>query len=171
MDYLGHGVLPGKLKVATDTAAALKEFVFPQTLTQLRFFLGDCNVYRRFVKDFSKISRPLTGMLKKEASRSFENPTEEQLTAFETLKDRLTSPPVLALPKAGRNYRLDTDASDYQLGCTIRPKEYRCKPEHLEFRLRSASEKLKALPLNLTILVAITTVSGFSVFSAFGVST
>ena len=119
VDYLGHVVLPGKLTVATDTAAAFKEFVFPQTLTQQRSFLGACNVYRRFVKDFSKISRRLTGMLKEEASPNFENPTEEQLTAFETLKDRLTSPPVLALPKAGRNYRLDTDASDYQLGCTL----------------------------------------------------
>ena len=58
-------------------------------------------------------------MLKKKASPNFENPTEEQLTAFETLKNRLTSPPVLALPKAGRNYRLDRDASDYQLGCTL----------------------------------------------------
>ena len=58
-------------------------------------------------------------MLKKEASPNFENPTKEQLAAFETLKDRRTSPPVLALPKAGSNYRLDTDASDYQLGCTL----------------------------------------------------
>ena len=119
MDYLGHVVLPGKLKVATDTAAAFKEFVFPQTLMQQRCFLGACNVYRRFGKEFSKISRLLTGMLKKEASPNFENPTEEQLTAFETLKDRLKSPLVLTLLKAGRNYRLDTDASDYQMGCTL----------------------------------------------------
>ena len=119
VDYLGHFVLPGKLKVATDTAAASKDFVFPQTPTQLRSFIGACNVYRRFLKDFSKISRPLTGMLKKEASPNFENPTEEQLTAFETLMDRLTPPLDLALPKAGRNYRSDTDACDYQLGCTL----------------------------------------------------
>ena len=119
VDYLGHVVLAGKPKMATDTASAFKEFVFPQTLMELRSFLGACNVYRRFVKDFSKISRPLTGILKKEASPNFENPTEEQLTAFETLKDLLASPPVLAVPKAGRNYRLDTDASDYQLECTL----------------------------------------------------
>ena len=119
VDYLGHVVLPDKLKVATDTAAAFKEFVFPQTITQLRSFLGACKVYRRFLKDFSKISRPLTGMLKKEASPNSGNPTEEQLKACETLKDRLTSPPVLALPKAGGNYRLDTDSSDYQLGCIL----------------------------------------------------
>ena len=113
VNYPLHVVLPGKLKVATDTAAAFKEFFFPQALTQLRSLLGAFNVYRRFVKGISKFSRPLTGMLKKEALPNFENTTEEQLTAIETLKDRLKSPPVLALPKAGRNFRLDTDASDY----------------------------------------------------------
>ena len=112
-------MLPIKLKVATGTAAAFKEFVFPQTLTQLRYFRGTCNLYRRFLKDFSKISRPLTGILKKEASPNFENPTKDQLNAFENLKDRLTSPPVLALRKSGMSYRLDTDSSDYQLGCTL----------------------------------------------------
>ena len=75
------------------------------------------------MKDFSKISRPLPGMIKKEASPNFENPTKKQLTAFETLKNRPTSPPVLALLDPGRNYRLDTDASDYQLGCTLQQEQ------------------------------------------------
>jgi len=58
-------------------------------------------------------------MLKKGEDPDWANPTDEQSRAFETLKARLTSPPILALPKVGRPYMIDTDASAYQLGATL----------------------------------------------------
>ena len=58
-------------------------------------------------------------MLKKDASPNFEELTEEPLTAFETLKDRLTSPSVLALRTEERTYQFDTHAYNYQMGCTL----------------------------------------------------
>lgn len=58
-------------------------------------------------------------MTRKGASPDFESPTKAQLEAFETLKLRLISPPVLALPRPDRPYLIDTDASAYQLGCTL----------------------------------------------------
>ena len=119
VDYLGHVISPGKLSMATESSAAFAECKFPRTLTQVRSFLGACNVYRRFVKDFSKIAKPLTDMTRKDAKPDYANPTEAQLTAFETLKARLVSPPILSLPRHGRPYLLDTDASAYQLGCAL----------------------------------------------------
>ena len=119
VDYLGHVITPGKLRVATKASEAFRSFEYPKTLTQLRSFLGACNVFRRFVQNFAKIARPLTMLTRKDASPNFENPTDEELEAFETLKQRMTSPPVLALPRHGKPYIVDTDASAYQLGCAL----------------------------------------------------
>lgn len=67
MHYLGHVTSLGKLSVAETGADAFKTFTFPRTLTQVRSFLGACNVYRRFVKGFARIARPLTDMTRKDA--------------------------------------------------------------------------------------------------------
>ena len=60
VEYLGHVITPGRLSVANDAKAtcAVREATFPESITQLRSFLGACNVYRRFVKDYSKIASP-----------------------------------------------------------------------------------------------------------------
>ena len=50
LDYVGHGIAPGKLSVAVDNSKAFAKAVFPQVITQLRSFLGAANVYRRFVQ-------------------------------------------------------------------------------------------------------------------------
>ena len=117
--FLGHVISPGKLSVADPAADAFKMFTFPRTLTQVRSFLGACNFYRRFVKGSAKIARPLTDMTRKDAEPDYENPTEAQLQAFEDLKASMIAPPILALPRYGRPYMIDTDASAYQLRCTL----------------------------------------------------
>lgn len=58
-------------------------------------------------------------MTRKDADPDYENPAENQITAFNELKSRMISPPVLCLPRLGKPYLLDTDASAYQLGCTL----------------------------------------------------
>ena len=119
VDYLGHVITSGKLSVAGDNSKAFAKAVFPRNITQLRSLLGTANVYRRFVKKYSDIARPLNSILRKAAETDWENPTDEQTKAFETLKARRISPPILVLPKAGRPYMIDTDFSAYQLGATL----------------------------------------------------
>ena len=128
VDYLGHVITPGKLSVATENAKAFKTALFPTTLTQLRSFLGAANVYRRFIKDYSKIAKPLNAMLKKDATPNWEDPSESQRAAFEELKRRLTSPPVLVLPKRDRPFMIDTDASSYQLGAVLLQQQNESDP-------------------------------------------
>ena len=70
-------------------------------------------------------------MLRKVAEPDWNNPTDAQMEAFETLKERLISPPILALPKAGRPYMIDTDASAYQLGATLLQQQDEEKPNDL----------------------------------------
>ena len=126
--YLGHIITPGKLSVAVDNSKAFAKAIFLQNITQPRSFLGAANVYRRFVQKYSDIARPLNSMFRKDAEPDWENPTNEQRKAFETLKARLIPPPILALPKASRPYMIDTDASAYQLGATLLQQKDEDKP-------------------------------------------
>ena len=80
------------------------------------------------MQKYSDIARPLNYILRKDAEPDCENPTDEQTKAFETLKARLISPAILALPKAGRPYMIDTNASAYQLGATLLQQQDEGKP-------------------------------------------
>ena len=79
----------------------------------MRSFLGFVNVYRRFVKDFAHITAPLNALLRKLIPAKLEEFGEPEMAAFHRLKDAILRPPVLALPKSGLRYSVDTDASDY----------------------------------------------------------
>jgi Reverse transcriptase (RNA-dependent DNA polymerase)/RNase H-like domain found in reverse transcriptase len=119
VDYLGHVILPGKLEIATKNTDALRTAQPPRTQTELRYFLGLCNVYRRFVPGFAKIAGPLNQMLRKGESPQLGKLSVEQLQAFESLRAKLLHPPVLALPRKQGRYILDTDASDHQIGSCL----------------------------------------------------
>lgn len=86
---MGHFVSPDNLAIAMDNNSPIQKADFLPTLTQLRRFLGVCNVYRRYIKGFSKIARPLNNMLRKDSDlHEFEDPKQEQLEPFELLKMR-----------------------------------------------------------------------------------
>ena len=119
VDYLGHVVLPGRLKVARRNTAAISKATFPHTQTELRSFLGMCNVYRRFVPRFSAVAEPLNRLLVKGQPTKLPPPTEEMKNAFDLLKRALTNPPVLQLPDVTKRLSLETDASSYQIGCSL----------------------------------------------------
>ena len=85
----------------------------------MRSFLGLCNVYRRFVPNFSRIAKPLNQRLMKGQQTTWGDLNEEEQQACETLKDKLVNPPILVLPRLGRRYTIDTDACDVQVGCVL----------------------------------------------------
>ena len=129
LECRGMGITVGwACYVAVDNSKAFEEAVFPPTVMQLRSFIGAANVYRRFVEKYSEIPRPLNSMLRKDEEPDWDDPTDTQMEAFETLKERLISPPILARPKAGRPYMIDTDASAYQLGATLLQQQDEEKP-------------------------------------------
>ena len=114
MHYLGHivsanGIQPDKSKIQ-----AVSAYPVPQDTKQLRQFLGLTNYYRRFVENYSKIAQPLHNLLKKEKKFSW-NP--EAQDAFEKLKQRLVTPPILTFPDFAQEFIVHTDASsDVALG-------------------------------------------------------
>jgi len=88
----------------------------PRTKKQVRSFLGFCSYYRKFVKDFSLIAKPLFSLT--ENTCKFEW-TEFCGKAFEELKKRLISSPILTFPKEERQFILNTDASNHGIGAVL----------------------------------------------------
>jgi hypothetical protein len=128
VDYLGRVICPGKLAVAQKNIDTLAQAHYPSTRTELRSFLGMCNVYRRFLPVFARISSPLTDMLKKGEPDTFVELTNARQEAFSTLKQKLVKPPKLTLPRDSAPYTLDVDACDSQLGACLQQEQIDGQP-------------------------------------------
>ncbi|CDF33203.1 unnamed protein product [Chondrus crispus] len=141
--YLGHVIRPGTLSIDEVSTRALREIAIPTTQTELRSFLGLCNVYRRFVPNYAHKAAPLNQLLKKGQPAKLEPFDETEIKAFDTLREAVISPPILALPKAGFPYSMDTDASDYQVGTALFQSHEDGQRKHIGFwsRLLHAAER------------------------------
>ena len=104
--------------VAADPAKLSKVASWPQPQSQrvVQQFLGFANYYRRFIKDFAVIARPLHHLTEKTAIFNW---TEECEASFQKLRLKLVSPPILAFPDHSRSFILDTDASNTGIGCVL----------------------------------------------------
>ena len=111
--YLGQVVDRSGIHVDKDKVKAISEMMPPTNVKMVRSFLGACGYYRKFIKDYSKIAAPLTELTKK--GRRFKW-TESCQDAFDCLKSKLTSAPVLAFPDYNRQFILHCDASNVAIG-------------------------------------------------------
>ncbi|GJV83247.1 hypothetical protein Tco_1523145 [Tanacetum coccineum] len=89
---LGHKISKNGIEVDKSKVDVIAKLPHPTTVKGVRSFLGHASFYRRFLKDFSKISRPMTHLLEKNTPFIFSN---ECIQAFETLKKKLTKAPIL----------------------------------------------------------------------------
>lgn len=113
VSYLGHVLSEQGLSVDDRKIACVKAFQRAKDVKGIRQFLGLCGYYRRFIKDFAKIAKPLTRLLQKEVAFEWDDSTEQ---AFQTLKNALCEAPVLAFPDLSQPYNITTDASGYAIG-------------------------------------------------------
>ncbi|CDF40411.1 unnamed protein product [Chondrus crispus] len=97
----------------------MKKAQEPTTQTELRSFLGMCNVYRRFVANFERTAAPLNALLAKGKPFQLEEFSVEQSKAFSLLKTALISPPILKLPRSNLPVSVDTDVCKRQVGCDL----------------------------------------------------
>ena len=93
------------------------EWPRPTNVIEIRSFLGLAGYYQRLVKDFLKISSPLTNLLKNAIKFEW---TEKCEREFQELRQRLTTAPILILPVEGKEYNIYSDASKNGLGCVMR---------------------------------------------------
>jgi len=111
--FLGFVIGVNGISMDPAKVAAIKEWATPKTVLEIQIFLGLANFYRRFVKNYSKIAAPLTALLKKNAKFVWSAAAQE---AFEELKSRLMSGPILRHYDHTKACVIEPDASDYALG-------------------------------------------------------
>nr|GFB94494.1 reverse transcriptase domain-containing protein [Tanacetum cinerariifolium] len=113
---LGHKISKKGIEVDKAKIEVISKLPHPTTVKGIRSFLGHAGFYRRFIKDFSKISRPMTRLLEKNSPFIFSN---ECIQAFRNLKDKLTEASILIAPNWDQPFELMCDASDFAVGAVL----------------------------------------------------
>ena len=111
--YLGHIVSAEGIHTEPDKVKTIQDWPAPTTVTQVKSFIGLASYYRRFIHNFADIATPLHRLSSKNTKFDW---SSECQAAFEELKRRLTSAPILAYPAEEGQFILDTDASAFAMG-------------------------------------------------------
>jgi hypothetical protein len=114
--FLGHVISTRGIIVDPSKVKDVLNWMPPTNASEIRSFLGLAGYYRWFIKDFSKITKPMTRLLEKNKNFDW---TEECQVNFEELKKRLTSTPVLILPDITKKFDIYCDALRQGLGCVL----------------------------------------------------
>nr|GEZ53359.1 reverse transcriptase domain-containing protein [Tanacetum cinerariifolium] len=135
---LGHKISKKGIEVDKAKIKVISKLPHPTIVKGIRSFLGHAGFYRRFIKDFSKISRPMTYLLEKNSTFIFSN---ECIQAFRILKEKLTEAPILYAPNWDQPFELMYDASDYAVDDVLGQRiEKHFRPIHYASKTMNQSE-------------------------------
>ena len=113
---LGHLINKEGIKVDQAKVEVIKNLAIPQTQKQLRGFLGHAGFYRRFIKDFAKLAKPLTHLLCNNVDFSL---GEEGISSFQLIKEALVIAPILQAPRLHLPFEIMCDASNNAVGAIL----------------------------------------------------
>ena len=116
---LGHMISVAGLEVDQAKVSIIKNLMPPTTVKGIRSFLEHAGFYRRFIRDFSKIARPLCRLLEKDTKFNFD---ESYHNYFEDIKSRLVEAPIMAKPDWNREFEIMCDASDFAMRAVLGQK-------------------------------------------------
>ncbi|GJP49632.1 hypothetical protein CLOM_g8818, partial [Closterium sp. NIES-68] len=116
LEVLGHVVGADGIKIDPKKITTIRDWKPPTNLQELQSFLGFVNYVRRFIPNMAGITGPLTDLLRKGTLFEW---GERQQTAFDELRNSLTSPPVLRIADPSRPFEVLTDASDFAIGAIL----------------------------------------------------
>ncbi|EKM48439.1 uncharacterized protein PHACADRAFT_58702, partial [Phanerochaete carnosa HHB-10118-sp] len=119
IEYLGMIVGKGVVRMDPVMIEGVVNWPRPESKRDIQAFLGFTNFYRRFIRDYGKIAKPLSSLT---GNATFES-TVEQEVAFTSLKDALCTAPVLAIPNDNDPYQVECDASDFAIGAELAQKQ------------------------------------------------
>ena len=117
---LGHRISAAGLEVDQAKVSIIKTLLPPTIVKGIRSFLGHADFYRRFIRDFSKIAKPLCRLLEKDAKFNFD---ESCQNSFEEIKSRLVEAPIMAKPNWNKEFEIMCNASDYAMGAGLGQKD------------------------------------------------
>jgi len=129
VEFLGYIIGRNGIRMAEDKVQAVLDWKTPELLTEVQSFLGFANFYRRFIRNYSRVARPLTELTKKEVGKEWAW-NQQAESAFQELKHHFTMAPILAHFDPRKPILVETDASDFALGDVLsqRSKEGRLHP-------------------------------------------
>ena len=113
---LGHKIFAIGLEVDQSKVFVIETLMLPYKIKGIRSFLKHVGFYRRFIKDFSKIFRPLCNLLEKDAKFEFD---DSCLSAFKEIKLRLVIAPIMTTPDWNKEFEIMCDANDYAMGVVL----------------------------------------------------
>lgn len=116
VEFLGHVITPDGIKPNPRKIEAIQKFPIPRTPKEIKSFLGLIGYYRKFIKNFAQLTKPLTNCLKK--NNKVEH-TLEFTQSFETCKNILMNDPILQHPDFSKQFNLTTDASNFAIGAVL----------------------------------------------------
>nr|GEX46724.1 reverse transcriptase domain-containing protein [Tanacetum cinerariifolium]GEX49347.1 reverse transcriptase domain-containing protein [Tanacetum cinerariifolium] len=135
---LGHKISKNRIEVDKAKVNVIAKLPHPTTVKGIHCILGHAGFYRRFIKDFSKIARPMTRLLEKDTLFFF---SKERVEAFQTLKRNLTEAPILIALDWDFPFELMCDASDFAIGAVLgKRQEKHFRPIHYASKTMTEAE-------------------------------
>lgn len=163
IEYLGYIVKDNKVRPSKEKIKAVSNFKKPNNIKSMQSFLGLTGYFRKFIRNYSLIAKPMTDMLKKDAVFNFDERCEE---AFLKLKEILTSSPVLRIYNPDMETEVHTDASADGYGAVLLqrcPKDNQLHPVHYMSKKTTPSER-KYHSYYLEILAIVEAIKKFRVY-------
>jgi len=116
LDFLGHRISSDGILMDPKKVSSILEWPVPSNVKELQSFLGLTNYYRRFIPGFSLLCNPLNRLLKKHSKFVW---TNDQQSAFDTIKSKFSSKPILAYPNRDLPFLVETDSSNFAFGAIL----------------------------------------------------
>jgi hypothetical protein len=148
VSFLGHIISEGGISVDPSKVKVVLSWKTTQNISDIRSFLGLVGYYRRFIEEFSKISKPMTELLAKGKTLEWTSRCE---ASFQELKKRLTTAPVLMIPDVENAFSIYCDASGQGLGCVLMQDGN--VVAYASRKLRKHEEKYPTHDLELAVIV------------------
>ena len=140
VEYLGHEVGRKGVRPSLSKIQALHNWKIPTDVTQIKSFLGFTGFYRRFIRGYADLAKPLTEKTKGGPQRKWEPLTDREITAFRAILQSLSERVLLHYVIPGRPFYLVTDASDYAIGGVLEHRDDDGNPIPLAFASKTLEE-------------------------------
>ena len=148
---IGHIVSSKGIETDPKKVKAVKNWTIPKTATDVSSFLGFTNYYRRFIRAYAKVAKPLNTLVSGNNANCKKAPikwTDECQVMFDKLKELCTSTPILAYVNYKKPFPLQTDASDFGLGAVLYQRDDNDHKRAIAFASRSLSNTEKNYPVH-----------------------
>nr|GEZ29592.1 putative reverse transcriptase domain-containing protein [Tanacetum cinerariifolium] len=147
VQFLGHVIDSQGIHVDLAKIESVKDWASPKSPTEIRQFLGLAGYYQRFIEGFSKIAKPMTKLTQKKVKFEW---GDKQEAAFQLLKQKLCSAPILALPKGSEDFIVYCNASNKRLGAVLMQREKAISYASRQLKIHEKNYKTHDLELRAT---------------------